>query len=144
MSYTGRKEIFVMSEIAIAVMWFWIGMYMTKLWTYADAYTDDYFMVEQACINSPDSWFAWHVRGMKRWDTKSYQEAVILWTMARMISPKEFKINFNIATALKLSGNTKEALQFFEESKKCVPPGQEDQIKKITDDWEKGQCAIVL
>lgn len=121
-----------------------LTMYCTKLWFYMDAYTDDYFMVEQACINSPDSWFAWHIRGMKRWDTKSYQEAVILWTMARMISPREFKINFNIATALMLSGNKEEARKYFEESKQCIPKGQENQVKVLTDDWEKGNCAIVV
>jgi len=121
-----------------------LAVYCTKLWFYMDSYTDDYFMVEQACINSPDSWFAWHVRGMKRWETKSYQEAVILWTMARMISPNEFKVNFNLSTALKLSGNVKEANFYFELAKNCVPPGQEKQIKTITDDWSKGNCAIVL
>ena len=122
----------------------WITMYCTKLWFYMEAYIDDYFMVEQACINSPDSWFAWHVRGMKRWENKAYQEAVILWTMARMISPKEFKLNFNIATALKLSGRHKEAQEVMDHAMKNVAAGQEAQTKVLYDDWMKGKCAIVL
>jgi hypothetical protein len=81
----------------------WVAMYATKMWFYMDAFQDDYYLIEQACLNSPDSWYAWHVRAMKRWESRSYQEAIILWTMAQMISPNEMKLHINIATALKLA-----------------------------------------
>ena len=121
-----------------------IAMYATKTWFYIDYMQDDYYLVEGACLNSPDSWFAWHVRAMKRWDNQSYQEAVILWTMARLISPNEFKINFNLATALKLAKHEKEALMFLDLAQKHVPAGQEEQTSKLVEDWKKGQLAVVL
>lgn len=123
---------------------FFLGMYMTKLWFYADIYKDDYFLIEGSKLHSPDSWFSWHVAGMKRWDSQSHQEAVILWTMARMISPKEFKLNFNIATALKLAKHDKEALDFLKIAEDNIPGGQENDAGKLIDDWKKGQMTIIL
>jgi hypothetical protein len=121
-----------------------IVMYATKMWFWMDAYQDDYYLVETSCINSPDAWFGWHVRGMRRWDQQSYQEAVIIWTMARLISPKEFKINFNLATALKMSGHHKEADQFLVIAGENIPKGQEAQVNELITNWKKGQLAIVL
>jgi hypothetical protein len=117
------------------------------MWFYMDAYTDDYYLIEQACLNSPDSWFAWHVRAMKRWDSGSRQEAVILWTMARMISPNEFKLNFNIAAALRLTTNKKfheEADQFLARAEAHIPGGQEEQAGKLIEEFRKGQVTILL
>lgn len=127
--------------VAIGVF---LAMYATKLWFYMDAYQDDYYLLEYACLNSPQSWFAWHVRGMKRWDNQSYQEAIIIWTMARMISPKEFKINFNIATALKMSGHHKEANNFIKVAADNIPSGQEVESNRLITEWRSGKLAILL
>jgi hypothetical protein len=130
----------------IAIACFITG-YATKMWFYMDAFTDDYYLIEQACLNSPDSWFAWHVRAMKRWDSGSRQEAVILWTMARMISPNEFKLNFNIAAALRLTTNKKfheEADQFLARAEAHIPGGQEEQAGKLIEEFRKGQVTILL
>lgn len=121
-----------------------VTMYATKMWFWQDSFQDDYFLVEASCVASPDSWFAWHVRAMKRWDQQSYQEAVILWTMARLISPKEFKILFNIATALKLGRHDKEALSFMEQAERNIPGGQEEMAKKLIEDWRKGTLTVLL
>jgi hypothetical protein len=121
-----------------------LAMYATKMWFYMDAYQDDYYIVEYACMNSPDSWFAWHIRGMKRWDTQSYREAIILWVMAKIISPKEFKILFNIATALMLSKIKDEALQYLKMAEENIPEGQEEFCNKLIADFRKGNCAIIL
>ena len=121
-----------------------VTMYATKLWFYMDSYTDDYYLTETASLNSPDAWFSWHVRAMKRWEMKSHQEAFILWSMAHRISPREFKINFNLATALKLSGRAKEAEQFLKIAEDNVPEGQEEQTSKMLSDWKEGRMAILL
>jgi hypothetical protein len=121
--------------------------YATKMWFWMDAYMDDYYLVESSCLASPDAWFAWHVKAMKRWEVKSHQEAVILWSMARLISPNEFKININIATALGLSSDPKhreEAKKFLEIAEKNIPAGQEGMAQPIIDNWKKGEMAIVL
>lgn len=119
-------------------------MYLTKMWFLMDMYEDDYYLLESSCLYSPQSWFAWHVRGMKRWDNQSYQEAVIIWTMARLLSPQEFKINFNLATALAMSKHSAEAQQFLKIAEDCMPSGQEGQCKKLIEDWRKGHLSIVL
>lgn len=122
----------------------WVSMYATKLWFWMDAYSDDYYLVEHSCMHSPDAWFAWHIKAMRRWDQKSYQEAVIFWTMARMISPNEFKILFNIATALKLSNHVKEANDFLKLAESNIPSGQEQLANKLITDWRAGNYAVLL
>lgn len=121
-----------------------ITMYATKMWFYMDCYHDDFYLTEVAALNSPQSWFAWHVKAMKRWDAKSHQEAVIYWTMARNISPKEFKLNMNLASALKLGGLVKESDSFYKIAMENIPAGQEKQVAEITKGWNEGQCAILL
>ncbi len=121
-----------------------IAMYATKLWFYMDAYQDDYYLIEFSCMNSPQSWFGWHVRGMKRWDQKFYQEAVVMWTMARLLSPQEFKINFNIATALMMSGHTEEAKKFLQIAADNIPPGQEVHTDRLVSEWKEGKLSIIL
>lgn len=120
-----------------------LAMYATRLWFYMDCYQDDYYLLEHSCLNDPAAWFAWHVRGMKRWDNKSFQEAVIIWTMARLISPKEFKVNFNLATALKMSGHHKEAEEFLKIAEDNIPEGQ-DEANKLLKQWREGNLSIIL
>jgi len=127
--------------VAIAAV---ISIYATRMWFYMDTYMDDYYLVESACMNSPDAWFSWHVRAMKRWDAKSYMEAVILWTMALRISPKEFKLNLNLATAHMAGGQKEVALQFLKTAEENMPAGQEVQCRKFIDEFKKGNCTIVL
>lgn len=121
-----------------------LAVYATKLWFYMDNYTDDYYLVEGSCLNSPDSWFGWHVRAMKRWDTGSHKEALILWTMARMISPNEFKLNFNIATCLKLAKHDEEAEKFMYHAQSNIPGGQEKMGLELVKEWRAGKLNILL
>jgi hypothetical protein len=47
----------------------------------------------------------------------SIKEATALWVMAKLISPQEFKVLFNIGTCLLQMNNQKEALEYFNEAK---------------------------
>lgn len=129
-----------MIEVVITAF---ITMYATKMWFYMDAYQDDYYLLETACLNSPDAWFAWHARAIQRWGNKSYQEAVIIWTMARIISPKQFKINLNLASALAMGGHQKEAEHFLKIAESNMVEGQAD-AQDLIDKWRKGEWTIVL
>lgn len=133
-----------MSDLGYFFCGFFIAMYATKMWFWMDAYSQDWMLVESSKIASPTSWFAWHVSAMRRWDQKSFQEAVFLWTMAKMISPFEFKILFNLSTALKLGKHEKEAEEFLRMAENNMPPGQEEQIKKLISDWRAGNLSVVL
>lgn len=121
-----------------------IAMYATKLWFWMDAYQDDFYLVESSCLNSPQSWFAWHVKALKRWDVQSHKEAMLLWTMAKIISPKEFKILFNLATMLKIHKQDAEAAAFLKEAERNIPKGQEEMAGKIIKDWHEGKAAILI
>jgi len=121
-----------------------IAVYATKMWFYMDCYQDDYYLSEYACLYSPDAWFSWHVRALRRWEVKSYNEAIIFWTMAKMISPKEFKILFNLATILKICKLDKEAEQYLNEAMKNVPEGQEAYSNNLFKNWKKGELAVLI
>lgn len=114
---------------------FFIGMYSMCLWDFMDAYKDDFYMTEISCMQSPNSWFCWHVKAMKRWDAKSYQEAFIYWTMALNISPNEFKLLINLSSTLMLSNHKDKGKEFFEKAKANVPRGQEKMAEDIFKQW---------
>jgi len=121
-----------------------IMMYATKLWFWMDSYQDDFYLVETSCINSPDAWFVWHVRALKRWDVQSNKEAMIMWTMAKMLSPNEFKVLFNLATMLQIHNNPAEALEFLNEAQRNIPEGQEEQSAHLIKEWKEGKCAVLI
>ena len=126
--------------VAIALV---IGMYVTRMWFLMDMYADDYFLLEHTCLLDPGCWFAWHVRGMKRWDVKSYQEAVIIWSMCRMISPKEFKVLYNLATVCAFAGHIEESKHWLAQAEANIPAGQESQLKQLCDEWRAGKMAVI-
>jgi hypothetical protein len=107
-------------------------------------YKDEYFITELAVIEDPHSWWAWHCRAMKRWDTQSYREALILWCMAKLISPKEFKVLMNIATCLRLLKNDKEADQYLALAEANIVAGQEKEAMQFISEHRKGKLPILL
>jgi len=121
-----------------------LAMYATKMWFYMDAYQDDYYLVEHSCMNSPNSWYAWHLRAMKRWDVNARQEAIHMWVMAKLISPKEFKLLMNISSALRLSGNESEGLKFLAEAEKYIPPGQEKMAGEIIENAKNKKLTLLI
>lgn len=121
-----------------------VTMYATKMWFFMDSFQDDYYLVENSCMNAPDAWYVWHIRGMHRWNNGSYKEALVLWTMAKLISPKEMKVLFNIATVLRIAGHNKEAEAFLAEAEQNIPKGQEEQSKEYFKKWRAGTMAVLL
>lgn len=126
------------------VFWAFISFYCTRTFYTLKMYKDEYFITELAVIEDERAWWAWHCRAMKRWDTQSYKEALILWCMARLISPKEFKILMNIATCLRLLKNDKEADQFLKLAEDNVVKGQEEEAYKFIEAHRKGDLPILL
>jgi hypothetical protein len=118
--------------------------YATRAYYTIILYKDEYFITEAAIIEDPFAWWAWHCRAMKRWETGSYQEALILWVMANMISPKEFKILLNIATVLRLMKKNKEADEYLRRAEANIVEGQEETAKKMIEDHKRGKLPIVL
>lgn len=131
-----------------------ITMYAVKTWFFIDAYKDDFWMIEHCRIAQPKSWFAWHISAVKRWDVQSYREAVLFWVMARNLSPKEFKLSFNLAAALVIMGNQmvephrsamiKEGLGFLAEAQKNIPRGQEKMAQEFISNFRKNKVCILI
>jgi hypothetical protein len=141
---------FFLATILMPYPWlaaFFVGGYVFKMWFYMDAYQDDFYLTEWASLASPDAWFGWHVKAMKRLDAKSHQEALIYWTMAKRISPTEFKVNVNLATILTMSADPAhraEGKKLLAVAEANIPRGQEVQAGKILDEWKKGNMAVLL
>jgi hypothetical protein len=118
--------------------------YATRTFHTLIMYKDEYYITELAVIEDPHAWWAWHCRAMKRWQTQSYKEALILWVMARLISPNEFKILINIATCLRLLKNDKEADEFIKLAEQNIVAGQEKDALTFIADHKKGKLPILL
>lgn len=118
--------------------------YATRTFYTLSMYKDEYFITEVAVIEDPHAWWAWHCRAMKRWDTQSYREALILWVMAKLISPKEFKVLMNIATCLRLLKNDKEADEYLSLAQQNIVAGQESTSMDFIEQHKKGKLPILL
>lgn len=118
--------------------------YATRTYYTLLQYKDEYFITEVAIVEDPHAWWAWHCRAMKRWDTQSYREALILWVMAKLISPKEFKLLINIASCLRLLGNNEEADQYLQAAEANIVAGQEKEAYEFIAQHRKGKLPILL
>lgn len=122
----------------------WIVFYATRTYYTVDLYKDEYAITERAVIEDPHAWWAWHCRAMKRWDTQSHREALLLWVMAKLISPREFKVLMNIATALRVLGNHKEADEYLKMAEENIIEGQEKEAAEFIAQHRAGRLPIIL
>lgn len=121
-----------------------VVFYATRTFYTLKMYQDEYWITECAVVEDQHAWWAWHCRAMKRWDTQSYKEALILWVMAELISPKEFKVLMNISTCLRLLGSHPEADQYLKAAEENIVAGQEAQAQEFIAQHRKGKLPILL
>jgi MFS family permease len=130
------------NQILVAVF---LTMYITRLLTfYIRAYQDDYWLMESAVYEDPGAWYAWHIRGFKRWEVQSYREALTMWVMAQMLDPKEFKLLFNIAVVLKLLKKDAESAEFLKKAEENIIPGQEKDANELIRQFKTGTMPLVI
>ena len=122
----------------------WICLYAGVMWTVMGMYKDDYWVVEFSVMNDPHAWFSWHTHAMKRWDNKSFKEALIFWVMAKLISPKEFKLLYNIAVVLRVLNNIKESDEFLKQAEACIIKGQERDSMWVINELRKGKGQLLM
>jgi hypothetical protein len=118
--------------------------YATRTWYTLCMYSDEYIITELAVIEDPHAWWAWHCRAMKRFHSQSFKEALILWVMARMISPNEFKLLVNISTCLRLINNIKESDYYLDLAEKNMVEGQEKESLDMLKACREGKMPILL
>lgn len=105
--------------------------YATRTYYTVGLYADEYWITEYAVVEDKYAWWAWHCRAMKRWDTRSLQEAILLWTMALLLSPREFKILINISACLRMIGNHQEAENYLKMAEENIIKGQEKEAMEV-------------
>jgi len=127
--------------IAMAVI---ITFYATRTFYTLLMYKDEYWITEVSRIEDRYAWWCWHCCAMKAWDQQSYKHALIMWVMARMISPREFKVLMNIATCLRILKNNAEADQYLKLAEENIVPGQEKQSLEFIANHRKGKLPILL
>jgi len=121
-----------------------LTMYISRLYTTMRMYSDDFWLIEEAVLEDPGAWYAWHVRGFKRWNNESWREALTMWVMANMISPREFKVLFNIACVLKLLGKKDEAEQFIKKAEANIIPGQEVAAQEAIKEFHNNRLPLLI
>jgi len=121
-----------------------ITMYLSRMPNVMRMYVDDYWLVESSTFEDPGAWYAWHIRGFKRWDNQSYKEALTMWVMAKLLDPKEFKILFNIAIVLNLLKKYQESAAFLKMAEDNIIEGQETQARQFIADFKAGKTRMLL
>lgn len=137
--------LFALSNLIIAnpvLIAIFMAMFVTRLWVYMTAFQDDYWLIEYAVAEDPGAWYAWHTRALKRFDQGCVREALNMWVMAKMISPKEFKVILNIGVLLKMLKKDDEAEQFFKQAEENIVPGQEEMARGIIANARSGKNPI--
>lgn len=148
--FASLPNVFLMFALAqiisynTAIVAAFLAFYATRTFYTIVMYKDEYWITEVAVMEDPKAWWAWHCRAMKRWDNQSYREALLLWVMAKMISPKEFKVLLNIATVLRLLKNDKEADEYLRLAEENIIKGQEKEAMQFIADHRKGKLPILL
>lgn len=148
--FTALPNVFLMFALAHVIAQYPIAVtaflvfYATRTFYTIKLYQDEYYITECAVIEDPNAWWAWHCRAMKRWETQSYREALLLWVMAKLISPQEFKVLINISTCLRLLNNHKEAEEYLDLAKTHIVRGQEEMALQVIEDCRKGKAHILL
>jgi len=135
---------FALATVApLVVFAFFLGGYIARLLKYLPAYIDDYWLIERSLMEDQHAWFCWFVRAHKRWQQQSYREALNCWVMAKMLSPKEFKILYNIAIVLRHLGKKEESIQHMELAMQNVVKGQEKYAENLQKDYKRGVYNLV-
>ena len=91
----------------------------------------------------PDAWFCWFVRGHKRWQQQAIREALNCWVMANMLSPKEYKILYNIAVVLKFLKKDEESLKYMKMANENVIPGQEKTAEHMLKEYKSQRYQLL-
>jgi len=120
-----------------------LAIYVVKFNSIMRMYQDDYWVLETAVIEDHQAWFAWHMRAIKRWDVGSFKEALTMWVMAKLISPKEFKLLFNIAVVLRLLKKNNEAMEYFNLAMANIIKGQEVEVRSIVEEFKQGKMRLL-
>lgn len=120
-----------------------LGFYCGRLFSFLLAYTDDYWLIEKSVNEDPGAWYCWFVRGHKQWQQQCIRGALNSWVMAKLLSPHEFKILYNLSVVLKYLRQDAEADKQMEEAKLHVIKGQENTANHLFKEFQEGRYQLL-
>ena len=132
-----------MNSVSAMILGLFLGFYIGRLYPYLPAYCDDYWLIERAVNEDPAAWYAWFVRAHKRWQQQAVREALNCWVMASMLSPKEYKILYNIAVVMKYLHNDGEAEKYIKLANDNVIKGQEQTAAHMYKEFKEGRYQLI-
>ena len=71
--------------------------YITRNLSYRKAYIDDARILDSNILEIDDAHYAWMLRGLKAFKGNEFWSAYRFLSSAKFLSPKDFKVNFNLA-----------------------------------------------
>jgi hypothetical protein len=135
-------NVIISYPVAIGVV---LALYATRLFIYYRvAYVDDYWLIEAAVQEDTKAWYAWHTRGYKRFCQGALREALNMFVMAKMMSPQEFKVLFNIGSILVGLKQKEEGEHFLNLAEKYIVEGQEVEAKEVLAAARAGRVPVIL
>jgi len=84
------------------------------------------------------------MRGHKRFSQGALREAINMFVMAKMMSPHEFKLLFNIGSILIGIKHKEEGLAWLKKAEEHIVKGQEEQSQKVLKDAREGKVPVIL
>lgn len=120
-----------------------LGFYIGRLFSFLPAYTDDYWLIEKSVNEDPGAWYCWFVRGHKQWQQQCIRGALNSWVMAKLLSPHEYKILYNIAVVLKFLKQDAEADKQMEEARQHIIKGQEKTAEQLDKLYKEGKYQLL-
>jgi tetratricopeptide (TPR) repeat protein len=102
------------------------------------------WFIEYSRFNADEAWFSWHILAMKKWEAQSHTEALTFWVQALLLSPKEFKLLYNIGIVHILSRRMKLGMEYIKKAEENIPKGQEKMANMLIWKVKHGEFTILV
>ncbi len=108
-------------QIYSPLFWIFFTFYAVKLTYYLPGYKNMDHFIEYNLIEQPDNFAAWNWKGILEREKGRMFSALYAWSLGLRHKPNDFRLNINVAFALKQLGNYIEAEKYLDAAKKGMP-----------------------
>jgi hypothetical protein len=101
--------------------------YSTRLWSYRESYSNEYWMIEHNVLEQKDCHYAWVARGINKFFIADFDGALRDFGEARLQNNKDFKQNFNMAIMFLALGDIPHCEEYLKHAEETLYEGNEQQ-----------------
>lgn len=105
--------------------------YATRLSMFMFFYKNEYWSIEYSCIEQPKFFYPWQNRAVHCFQNQNYHGALGNMLKANELRPNDWKILYNLSQIYMMVGNINACKGFYEQAKKFVIDGREEQIGRL-------------